>query len=105
MNENESTTTAPEAAPEAPPVPESSPPPAPPAAAPSPPRPTIGRIMFYVLPQGPFATDVRPAIVTSTEGELVTLRVFTQHAEDGPEVVRGVALGTAPGRCFWPPRA
>ena len=47
---------------------------------------TVGRIVHYVLPDGPYAGDVRPAIVVRVWNQdlgAVNLQVFTDQSNDG----------------------
>lgn len=84
-------------------------------------KPTVGRIVHYVLPDGRSAGHTRPAIVVrvwgGTDGghdmPLIQLQVFTDGRNDGDEYASGIAWKTsvhydadgAPGTWRWPPRA
>lgn len=78
-------------------------------------RPTIGRIVRYVVDNAPgrdalFSFGVPegtrlPAIVIGVQEESVTrlsLKVFTFSKHD--RVVEGATEGTEPGQWHWPPR-
>jgi hypothetical protein len=82
-------------------------------------KPTVGRIVHYVMPNGRSKGETRPAIVVRVWqpcGEampLVQLQVFTDGSNDGPEYASGLAWKTsvhydsegAPDSWRWPPRA
>jgi hypothetical protein len=76
-------------------------------------RPTIGRVVHYVLPSGHHPGDHRPAIITRVWSETcVNLQVFTDGDNDydhGPNVLRITSAnydadGTQPCSWHWPER-
>ncbi|TQF09081.1 hypothetical protein FJV41_46560 [Myxococcus llanfairpwllgwyngyllgogerychwyrndrobwllllantysiliogogogochensis] len=74
-------------------------------------QPTIGRIVHFVIPEGPSRGQARPAIVANVaEGERVALHVFVDHVVDDilPVVpfVPSAAPGgpDQPGTWYWPPQ-
>lgn len=83
------------------------------------PRPGLGRIVHYALPDGPSKGQYRPAIVVRVWGRndgempLVQLQVLTDGSNDGAEYASGLAWKTsvshdpegAPGTWCWPPRS
>jgi hypothetical protein len=87
-------------------------------------KPTVGRLVHYVMPNGRSAGDVRPALIVRVwdgpgdalpPGEavpLVQLQVFTDGMNDGEEWATGLVWKTSvhyseantPGTWHWPPR-
>lgn len=80
------------------------------------PKPTIGRVVHYVLPDGPNAGDHRPAIICRTwpDGSgvptsTVQLQVFPDGANDGLTNVEWMTsvpfdAAGAEGTWHWPER-
>lgn len=74
------------------------------------PKPTVGRIVHYVLPEGRNAGEHRPAIVTRVWSDVcVQLQVFTDGENDGLANVewRTSILNDeagAPNTWHWPER-
>ena len=77
-------------------------------------KPSIGRIVHYVLSQGPAKGEHRPAIIVKVwpEGG-VGLQIFTHSDRDGnygdehfpmewEPVVNFDEVEKAPGTCHWP---
>jgi hypothetical protein len=80
------------------------------------PPPSLGRIVHFVLPDGPHAGQSRAAIITSVHGpKLVNLTVFLDQSGDmgqGKDFQitdrywsRDYGPDGAPGTWHWPPRA
>jgi hypothetical protein len=79
-------------------------------------KPSLGRIVHYVLPEGPHAGDHRPAIVVRVWGDTcVNLQVFTDGDNDFNDSdptqnvlwVTSATLdpeGKAPRSWHWPER-
>lgn len=79
------------------------------------PKPTVGRIVHYTLPDGRSSGQVRPAIVVRVWDESyrsIQLQVFTDETNDGysagtlwkTSVAESESGGAEPGRWHWPPR-
>lgn len=74
-------------------------------------KPTPGRIVHYILPDGDNTGEVRPALVVTAKGDTCTLEVFADRANDGPAYEAGnvqradVEQGKEPGNWCWPPAA
>lgn len=77
-------------------------------------KPTVGRVVHYVLPEGKNAGQVRPAIVVDVwSATCVNLRVFVDGLNDYPDGIKlenewktSILEGNPDqlGRWFWPPR-
>jgi len=72
-------------------------------------RPSVGRIVHYVLPDGPSAGAHRPAIIVRVwSAQCVQLQVFTDGSNDGPGYKSGlvwrtsVLLGLDENTWHWP---
>lgn len=77
---------------------------------------TEGRIVHYVLPDGPNAGQHRPAIIVrvwNPVSSTVQLQVFTDGSNDGPKYAAGLFWATSvmlseepkPGTWHWIERA
>ncbi len=79
-------------------------------------KPTVGRIVHYVLDRGRGKGEHRPAIVVNDWAglhEVIQLQVLTDGTNDGDEFATGIAWRTsvhqdeekkAPGTWHWPER-
>lgn len=71
--------------------------------------PSVGRIVHYVMPDGPAKGAHRPAVVVCAFNvTCVNLQVFVDGINDGVEAHQGtlwkssVCEGTCPGSWHWP---
>jgi hypothetical protein len=63
-------------------------------------KPTVGRIVEYVLKDRYGELQVRPAIIVRVwSDECVQLQVFTDGTNDGPEYASGIFWATSVLRC------
>lgn len=75
-------------------------------------KPSVGRIVHYVLDEGERAGETRAAIVVAVFGERCNLRVFFDTPNDDKLLAGGDWRGSrlndettkAPGTWHWPPR-
>lgn len=74
-------------------------------------KPSIGRIVHYVLTEGESRGEIRPAIIVrvlDAEKYFVNLRLFLDLGNDSasqPDFIGEAILGDRdnPGTWFWPP--
>jgi len=57
--------------------------------------PSIGRIVHFVLPDGPSKDDHRPAIIVRVWGSSVQLQVFTDGENDGAKYANNIYWATS----------